>query len=247
MLSERAMGQPVTLGGWAPGGLTGCQHGRGKCYKGPVTVHVSLPEALVLFALHDERGTIHPAAGLALDHALRGAVLSELRLRGCIETRAVGDARRFRQPAPAPGNPVLREALAALDGAPSPAPVSDWLGFLARARPGLRTDLLELLAERGILDAADRDHPGIERRVHPSTDHSVESGLRTQAHAALDAGAAVVPRLGRLVAFTVACHIEHVVFERRAQQAEDLAGWVADRDSIVRAAVQAIAEAEGRW
>jgi len=212
-----------------------------------VTVHVSLPEALVLFALHDERGTIHPAAGLALDHGLRGAVISELRLRGCIETRTGGEVRRSQRSAPAPGNPVLREALATLDGAPSPAPVNDWLGWLARARPGLRADLLELLAERGILGATDRDHPGIERRVHPSTDQSVESGLRTQAHAALDAGAAVVPRLGLLVAFTVACHLEQVVLERRAQQAEDLAGWVADRDSVVRAVVQAIAEAEGRW
>lgn len=212
-----------------------------------MTVHVSLPEALVLFALHDERGTIHPAAGLALDHALRGAMLSELRLRGCIETRSSGDIRHSREQAPSPGNPVLREAFAALEAAASPAPVRDWLTHLARVRPGLRGDLIGLLGDRGILDETDRDRAGIERRVHPSTDQSVESGLRTQAHAALDAGAAVVPRLGLLVAFTVACHLERVVFERRAQQAEDLAGWVADRDSVVRAVVQAIAEAEGRW
>jgi hypothetical protein len=212
-----------------------------------VTAHVSLPEALVLFALHDERGTLHAAAGLALDHALRGAVLSELRLRGCIETRSSGEVRRGRRPAPMPGNPVLREALATLDDAPSPAPVSAWLDHLARTRPGLRADLLELLRERGVLDASELDHAGLERRIHPSTDQSVESALRTQAHAALDAGAAVVPRLGLLVALTVACHLEQVVFERRAPRAEDLAGWVADRDSVVRAVVRAIAEAEGRW
>jgi hypothetical protein len=180
-----------------------------------------------------------------LDHALRGAVLSELRLRGCVETRASGEIRLGTLRAPAPGNPVLREALAALEDAPSPAPVRAWLNHLARARPALRLDLIALLGERGILDETDRDRAGIERRVHPSTDQSIEGGLRTQAHAALDAGAAVVPRLGLLVALTVACHLEKVVFERRAPQAEDLAGWVADRDSIVRAVVQAIAEAEG--
>jgi hypothetical protein len=212
-----------------------------------VHVNVSLPEALVLFALDDEKGTVHPAAGLALDFTLRGAVLSELRLRGCLQSRSSGDLRYARRPHPPPGNPVLRDALDVLIDAPSPAPVSAWMKRLAQLRPTVRNDVVDLLSRRGVLDAAAWGAAGLERRVHRSTDRSLESGLREQAHAALDAGAAVVPRLGLLVALTVSAHLDGVVFGHRAEEAESFAGWVADRDAVVRAVAQAVAEAEGRW
>ena len=40
-----------------------------------------LPEALFLLALHDERGTVHPSAYIALDQGLRAALIGELRAR----------------------------------------------------------------------------------------------------------------------------------------------------------------------
>lgn len=210
-------------------------------------MNVSLPEALLLFALDDDKGTVHPAAGLALDFVLRGAVLSELRLRGNLQSRASGNLRHARRPPPPPGNPVLRDGLEALVDAPSPAPVAAWMQELARHRPLLRADVIDLLGRRGVLEATDHGAPGLERRLHHATDRATERGLREQAHAALDAGAAAVPRLALLVAFTVASHLEPVVFGHRSEEAENFAGWVADRDSVLRAVVQAVAEAEGRW
>jgi hypothetical protein len=76
-------------------------------------------------------------------------------------------------------------------------------------------------------------------------DPSVERGLVDEALAALDQGDAIPPRLGALIGLTVACHLANVVFGDRADAADACATWVADRDAILRAVVEAIASTEG--
>jgi hypothetical protein len=61
-------------------------------------MHVPLPEALLLFALHDAKGTVHSVAFLAIDHALRAAVLCELKLRGHVQTRLPSEIRHHPRP-----------------------------------------------------------------------------------------------------------------------------------------------------
>ena len=55
------------------------------------------------------------------------------------------------------------------------------------------------------------------------------------------------PRLGALIGLSVACHLDTVVFAERADEADARATWVADRDAILRAVVEVIAQAEGQW
>ncbi|MEQ1507398.1 MAG: GPP34 family phosphoprotein, partial [Myxococcota bacterium] len=100
---------------------------------------ITLPEALLLFALHDDRGTVHSAAYLALDPGLRGAVLSELKLRGYVQVRTTGDIRFHPAPPAPPTIPFLREALDAVARCASPAPVGVWVDALAAAQPDQRT------------------------------------------------------------------------------------------------------------
>jgi hypothetical protein len=115
--------------------------------------------------------------------------------------------------------------------------------------PDLRERLTALLEHRGILAKIDRERAGLTDEVaFPLTDAGVEESLKASLVSGLDAGPDIAPRDGMLLALTVACHLHPlVVGPERSDDAEDRAGWVSDRDSIVAAAMRAISEAEGEW
>jgi len=219
----------------------------------------TLPEALLLFALHDDRGTVHSAAFLALEPALRGSVLSELKLRGHLQVRNVGDPAQGTRsgeirwsptPPPRPIELYLRDAMDVLGSVPSPSPVGTWLDALARGLPDLRARVSAALERRGVVISAEREvhsrtvPPAV---TYPLSDASAEQAIRDQVNAALGVGDAVSPRLGALIGLTVACHLDGVVFGERADEADARATWVADRDAILRAVVEVVAQAEGQW
>lgn len=210
---------------------------------------LTLPESLLLFALHDAKGTVHSVAFLAIDHALRAAVLSELKLRGHVQARLPSEVRHHPRPPEPPSLPILRDALSALQSAPSPGPVKAWALRLAAVMPDLRERLTALLEHRGILGKTDRERAGLRDEIaFPMTDAGAEDALKQRLASALDAGADVTPRDGVLLALTVACHLHPLVLgDTRAEEAEERAAWVSDRDAIVAAALRAIAEAEGEW
>lgn len=220
-------------------------------------MRLTLPEALLLFALHDAKGTVHKVAFLAIDHGLRAALLAELKLRGHVQARlpgalqttpSEGEIRHHPRPSDPPTMPILRDALSALATAPSPAPPRAWLQRISEVMPDLRERLTAVLEQRGILGKVDRERAGLTDEVaHPLADGAVEAWQRAATLAALGRGDEIHPRDGVLVALTVACHLQHVVFGERAEEAEARAAWVAEREVIVAAAQRAIAEAEGEW
>ncbi|MEQ1564739.1 MAG: GPP34 family phosphoprotein [Myxococcota bacterium] len=208
---------------------------------------LTLPETLLLFALHDDRGTVHSVAYLGLDHALRGAVLAELKLRGHLQVRTAGDIRHHPSPPERPKLPFLCDALDVLASAKSPGSIASWLDLLAKGLPDLRARALAVLERRGILTSADRIRAVAAETTYPLSNRSAEDEARDQVVAALDAQHEVSPRLGVVIALTVACHLDEVVFGQRRDEADARAAWVADRDAVVRAVVEAIAKAEGQW
>jgi hypothetical protein len=217
----------------------------------------TLPETLLLFALHDDRGTVHSAAFLALEPALRGSVLSELKLRGHLQVRNTtvdgapnGEIRWHPSPPPRPREAYLRDAMDVLSGLEAPAPVGRWLALLAKGLPDLRARVSSALERRGILVSTERELPSrtvTPAVTYPLSNPTAERDLRDEVVRALDEGDAVSPRLGILVGLTVACHLDAVVFGDRAEEADARATWVADRDAILRAVVEVVAQAEGQW
>jgi hypothetical protein len=207
---------------------------------------LTLPETLLLFGLHDDKGTVHSAAYLALDPALRGGVIVELKLRGLVQVRVAGDVRWHPEPATTPNPPFLQAAIKALQQAPSPAPISTWLAALAIGIPDLRAQVQSSLERRGVLGAPVRESSTNLAPV-PVVDPTVEAALKQQVVWALEDEEAISPRLGSLVGLTVACHLGNVVFGDQADAADMRATWVADRDSVLRAVVESIAETEGEW
>jgi Golgi phosphoprotein 3 (GPP34) len=205
---------------------------------------LTLPETLLLFALHDDRGTVHSVAYIGLDHALRGALLAELKLRGHLQVRTSGEARLTPRPPGPVRIPLFDEALTVLRAARSPAPVNAWIDTLAVGLPNVRARVLTTLESRGILVPT-----GPSRRLADAATGSadVERRAREEVIAALRLRETIPPRLGMLVALTVAVHLDGVVFDSRRDEAEQLASWVTDRDSIVRAVTATIRRAEGEW
>jgi hypothetical protein len=207
---------------------------------------LTVPETLLLFALHDDKGTVHSVAYLALDHALRAAVLAELKLRGHVQVRTAGDIRRNPQPPDRPKLPFLCDALDVLASARNPAPVSVWLEALAKGLPDLRSRVLAVLERRGILTHLERAGAVASGVAWPMTEGSAEAAARDELLASLD-DPEVSPRLGLVTALTVACHLDAVVFGARQGDADARAQWVGERDAIVRTVIEEIARAEGQY
>ena len=205
----------------------------------------TLPEALLLFALHDQKGTVQPSAFLALDHALRGAVLSELKLRGFVQVRANGDLRPHPKPPPAPPEPFLATAWAVIAQVSAARPCVEVLSTLQRAGGDVRASVRSYLSASGVLTESRVDRMGLPSDVvHPMADGTHEAALREQVAAGLAAGDAVSPRIGALIALAVAAHLEDELFGDVAA-AKARADWVAERDAVVRAVQDAVARVEG--
>ncbi len=207
---------------------------------------VSLPEALLLFALHDDRGTVHSVAFMAIEHGLRGAVLAELRLRGYLSTNSRGQIRHRPDAPGAPSHPVIQRALATLHPAPADDNVASWLDALAIGVPTLRDDLTEVLKRRNILSVVDRSVMGLPTaETHPAAEMDTEVALAAELRASLADGDDIKPRQGTLLALVVACHLEAVVLGASAADGVLRADWVAERDAVVRRVRDHVSQAEG--
>jgi hypothetical protein len=115
-----------------------------------------LPPALLLLALDDSRGVLHPAASLAIGRALRAAALIELRLLGVVQSRP-GQIRCIAAP-PATGSALLDRVAAHVTALPSPAPIQDWLAAIEAAFPAMTRSVAGELADAGVLEATEVDH-----------------------------------------------------------------------------------------
>ena len=203
-----------------------------------------LPEALLLFALHPDRGTVLPSAYLAIDVVLRGAVLAELKLTGHVQARLDGRVRLNPTPHEVPQHPALRDAMDVLAHRPD-ATIREWYGLLADRLPTLRDAAARVLRRRGVLRVEDRQRSHLpQQQTLPAADPAVREDLILLLRAALDEGEEIQPRDGMLVALVVAARLEQTVFGELADVARERARWVCERDVIVRNATGMVAEAE---
>mgnify|MGYP002633489918 CR=1 FL=1 len=210
---------------------------------------LSLPDILMLFALHDDKGTVHPSAFLAIDHGLRGACLCELRLRRIIQTRKDGDARTNPARFEPVGHAVLDQVMEALAEADSPSKVEDWLDVLADKVPNIRGAITDGLEARGILGETDNERVLLPGSItHPMTDGTAEYEMLARIREGVQNGEQVSPRIGTLISLVDACNLIGVLFEKDDRaDAKRIAAWVAERDAISRAVKVAVAKAEGTW
>ena len=205
-----------------------------------------LPEHLLQLALHASTPNNRSTRDDVLSVGLTAAMLAELRLQGRLQTSVSGHIRLARRPQTPPGFEVLDAAVHVLVGQPAPSRVRDWMALLARELPHLRGTLLEMLTQRGILKpSTEPDTPRSQQSARPR----VPTELCTRLHHLLTQPEAhTPPRLGTLIGLIEACDLLPTAFEpHQWDDARARAGWVADRDAIIRATKHVVAQTEGTW
>lgn len=173
-------------------------------------MQASLPEELLLLALHDEKGSVIPAAASVLNGALIGAVLMELGLLGRL--REEPDGALLADPTPT-GNEILDEALTWIAQADRPRMPSYWVGRLAGIMPRLKDRLLEQLVARGILERRERRILWIfPSRSFPLADAAAEQQARDRIRAAVLDGQVPDQRTAALIGLIRACNLTDEIF-----------------------------------
>lgn len=206
-----------------------------------------LAEDLLLLLLDDEDGSL--AASSQVPVALGGALLAELALDGRVE---VGEKEGFWRQATVhvAGGPPDDDVLAAAHArvAEKERTAQD---LVARLGKGVKDELLERLAGRGILERRTDKVLGLLPRTRwPALDSSHEQAVRRDLAAVLVTGTSPEPRTAALVSVLSALDRAHKVVEpgpegaravrRRAKEVAE-GGWaakgVADAIAATNAAI----------
>lgn len=204
-------------------------------------------EDLLLLLLDDETGK--PIIDRTkLDHALAGALLVELAVRGCVDIADRGEKVRkgrliVRDASPI-GDEVLDKALRLVSDKEGSKPVS----VLKQLGKGLRDRLLDRLADRGILRREQGKILGLfPTRRWPTADARHETEVRASLHGALVNGHPPDQRAGALISLLLAVDGLRKVVDTRdkramKRRAKEIAqgAWAAD---AVQKAVKAVDDA----
>lgn len=201
---------------------------------------LSLPEEIMLLALHDEKGT----TGLEsmYQYAIGGAALAELLMRERIRI----DTSRKKQVgvinAKPLGDPLLDECLTKLVEARKPAAAQTWVSRFAGVK-NLKHLLAERLCDRGIL-RADKDKVMLlfSRRTYPEIDPEPEQALVERLRQAIfTENNHLDPRTVVLVALANSASLLNNVFDKKDLKArKDRIARVVEGDAMAEATKEAI-------
>ncbi len=210
---------------------------------------LTLHESLLLFALHDDRGTIHSRAWLGLDDGLRGAVIAEWHLRGHLALRRGGlgswTGRRKN------GTPLLDGLRRLLEGSIStPTFVMDALfaGLEVHA-PDLKERVERSLVARGIAfrGAIERHELEAGSTLHGATEE--ERAMLERVRAAIRQVERAPRRDGVLVGLVDALDLWPVLLPEasaeRLEEARQAGAWVRRRDPICAEVMERVFERMG--
>lgn len=160
---------------------------------------LSLPEEILLLALHDEKGTIGIESHYP--YAVGGAVLAELVMRGRVQLEDAGKKKLVRVVDRAPtGRPFLDDCLARIGEDRKQRSAETWVSRFAETKQ-LKHRLAQQLCDRGILRADESKVLLLfTRRIYPEVDSRPEHELIERLRRAIfsDAGE-VEPRTAVLV------------------------------------------------
>jgi uncharacterized membrane protein YgcG len=170
----------------------------------------SLPEELLLLALHDEKGSVIPSAARVLNGALVGAVLMELGLQGRL--RETVDGGLQVDPTPT-GDEILDEAVQRVADSDRPRQASYWVGRLARRIPRLKDRLLEQLVSRGVLERRERRILWVfPSRSFPLADAAAEQQVRDRIRAVILEDLVPDRRMAALIGLVRSCNLIDEIF-----------------------------------
>jgi len=199
-------------------------------------------EEVLLLALDDKTGRLHPLPERALEFALAGAVLAELVSAKRITTDAVKLTVKDASPT---GDAVLDAALSFLPRDEPTMTLQKALARLALKADKFKPLLYANLVQKGILQQQDKKFLwALRERRYPVIDDREEREARTRIRdIVLNPTAMPSPQDVVLIGLMDACDLDGFIFtpeelERSAERIKE----ICTRDSIVSALTKAIGE-----
>jgi Golgi phosphoprotein 3 len=173
---------------------------------------LSLPEELLLLALHDEKGKIVSKASTGLLFGLAGAVLLELTLQKRLALAeknklALHDDRLT-------GDEILDEAIGKIRQSKKIRKADHWVSKLSGTKK-LKDRLLDRLVNKGILRKEEKKVLRVfPVKRYPTKDARPERTTREQIRAALLQGRTPDERTAMIVSLVVACDLINEIFPK---------------------------------
>jgi golgi phosphoprotein 3 len=201
---------------------------------------LSLPEELMLLALHDEKGTVVSSASLALNYGLAGAILMELTLSGHIASRGdnlhVAKTRHDR-------NDLLNDALKLIRQSERDRKAKHWINYLSR-KIKIKDQLLERLIKQGILCREEHKILWVfNANRYPTKDTKAELEVRSIIRDVVLKNQQPSERTVVLLALVQACSLVSEVFDKEdRKQAESKIKKIVESNEIGKAVSQTVTE-----
>lgn len=178
-----------------------------------LTWPLTLPEELLLLALHDTKGSVSANASTAIEYALAGGQLLELAVaeRISLESKhvTVTDAAPF-------GDELIDAALVRIAAEGKLRTAKWWVNAL---HGKTKTMYLSRLEARGVVSIEHRKMLGILPVTrHPQIDPAVEQEIRARLRHVLLAGGEPDERTVGLVGLVSACNLVGVAIPERAER-----------------------------
>lgn len=198
-------------------------------------------EEILLLALDDKTGKLHPLPERALDFALAGGLLMELAFLNKIDT----DLKRLIVVDRAPtGDPLLDEIMALLPEDDDSLTIQKGLSRVALKSDVLRRDLFRGLVEKGILRKEEHRFLWVlNERRYPVIDNRQEQEVRARIREVIIGGGIPDPRDVAIICLMNACDLSHTIFSaEELEQFSSRIDQVSKMDMIGQALAKAIRE-----
>ena len=201
---------------------------------------LSLPEELLLLAIHDEKGTVVTSASIALNYGLLGAILMELALEGYIETRdkkITIKKRNYR------GNDIYNEVFKHIKGAPKGKDAKYWINRLNMKIKKLRERMLDQLVDKKILRKDEKTVLWIfPSKKYPTKNAEPELEIRTRIRKVVLHGNKPDERTAILITLINSCSLVNEIFSREERkEAKKKIKEIMKSDVITKAVTDSVA------
>ncbi len=199
-------------------------------------------EEILLLALDEKSGRLHPLPERALEFALAGAVLAELAFVDRLDTDATQIYLKDTSPM---GDPILDEAMTFLPKDEPKLTIQKALARIALKSDHLKALLFAELIRKGILKQEEKRHLWVlHERRYPVVDNREELEVRARIrNVVLDPAAIPDPQDVVLIGLMDACDLDDFIFtpEELDHSAERIK-QICRMDFIVQALARAIGE-----
>jgi hypothetical protein len=196
---------------------------------------LTLHETVLLFALHDDRGTVHSRAWIGLDDALRGAVAAEWMLRGTLTVDRAGLCTWADRVAGSPLLDGLRDEIAP-HLRTTTFEIDALLSALQAWTPSLRGRVERCLVLRGTLQLGAIDRHELEDTTTLHARGPEETAMLAHLAEAIRRGPEMRRRMGMLIGLVHALDLWPVLLPPTERAAAREAGaWVLQRDALIQA------------